>query len=135
MIPAGRYEELRFSYDYGTDDEAVWCFNDSKLCAIYDKQGRKIATAPIPIEDCAHDGGYDWPQLGLYSAGDRIIRQMVIASCRQIFCVPNGLAMRSTSSGMESGKLRCCTYMMGYLLHGLSRRLTRQGAPGYCRML
>lgn len=59
MIPAGRYEELQFSYDYGTDDEAVWCFHDGKLCAIYDKQGRKIATAPIPIEDCAYDGGYD----------------------------------------------------------------------------
>ena len=50
----------------------VWCFHDGKLCAIYDKQGRKIATAPIPIEDCACDGGYYWPQLGLYSAGDRI---------------------------------------------------------------
>lgn len=72
MVPAGRYEELRFSYDYGTDDEAVWCFDDGKLCAIYDKQGRKIATAPIPIEDCAYDGGYYWSQLGLYSAGDRI---------------------------------------------------------------
>ena len=51
MLPAGRYEELRLSYDYGTDDEAVWCFDDGKLCAIYDKQGRHIATAPIPIAD------------------------------------------------------------------------------------
>lgn len=72
MIPAGRYEELRFSYDYGTDDEAIWCFQDGKLCAIYDKHGRKIAPAQIPIEDCVYTGGYYWPQLGLYSAGDCI---------------------------------------------------------------
>ena len=72
MIPEGRYDELRVSYDYGTDDEAVWCFNDGKLCAIYDVQGRKITTAPIPIEDWMDGENYYWPQLGLYSAGDYI---------------------------------------------------------------
>ena len=72
MIPEGRYDELRVSYDYGTDDEAVWCFNDGKLCAIYDVQGRKITTAPFPIEDWMDGENYYWPQLGLYSAGDCI---------------------------------------------------------------
>lgn len=69
MIPAGRYEELRFSCDRGTEDEAVWCFQDDELCAIYDRQGRKLATAPIPVEDCPYEGGEYWPQLGLYAAG------------------------------------------------------------------
>ena len=71
IIPEGRYDTLQLSSARTADDEAVWCINDGRLCAIYNAEGHKISTAQVPPVSPATSYDY-WAKLGLYRAGDRI---------------------------------------------------------------
>lgn len=70
IIPEGRYDTLQLSNAHTETDEAIWCINDGKLCAIYNAAGLKISTNQLSVDKTA---GFDyWDSLHMYKAGSSI---------------------------------------------------------------